>query len=744
MQPTRTASVIAQRSSAQGPHIPATGCAVIVSALRSASVVLLLMVMSTVVAQAQEMRGAWIARDYLVNRDSIAKAMDSLAANNFNTVFVNIWSRGYPLYPSSVFQSHTGITIDPNFVGRDVLREAIAEAHRAGLHIEAWFEYGFVGGYSGYLPGTGGKGKIFDAHPEWVAKQQNGTEIDGSSFYWMIHTRPDVQNFLIGMATEIARNYDVDGIELDRIRYSSLSYGYDAYTDSLYRAEHANAAPPTTTSDAVWKQWRADKLNQFIARAYDSIKAVNANLNVSNAPSMYSSSAYSSFDSFCQDWVWWVNNGKVDNVHVQSYVSSPATFGGYIDNMMSRITDDTRIYPSFATKPNSTPIASGVATQLIDVVRNKGLKGTAVWYFTDLLGYFPEIKANRFTSRTYPPYSSQHWRSNTATLPISNTAFALRTGTWSSSSNPGFSGNSIYASSTGSNSVEYTVTLPATGWYEVYVFTVVSSNRTTAAPYTIYSSSGTVQTTVDQTNSANAGWKKLGDYQFTAGTKKVVMVSNAGIVSGKLVSADAVLLTLNRKLSPTADPGSLPVELRDFSAEQAKHQVHLRWNTASEQNNLGFAVERMLPTSRQWTKVGFVDGHGTTAVPHSYAFSDEVQLPGLYRYRLQQVDQDGRTQYSFEMNVEVGAGPGTFELGQNFPNPFNPRTVIGYQLPVTARTTLTVHDLIGREVARLVDEIQGPGIYSVRFDAAAQPSGVYYYTLRSGSFTQTRRMLLLK
>ncbi|MFZ4622156.1 MAG: family 10 glycosylhydrolase [Bacteroidota bacterium] len=697
-------------------------------------------------ANAQEMRGAWIARDYLVNRDSIAKAMDSLAANNFNTVFVNIWSRGYPLYPSAVFQSQTGISIDPNFTGRDVLREAIAEAHRAGLHIEAWFEYGFVGGYSGYLPGTSGKGKIFDAHPEWVAKQQNGTEIDGSSFYWMVHTRPDVQNFLIGMAAEIARNYDVDGIELDRIRYSSLSYGYDTYTDSLYRAEHSNSAPPSTTSDATWKQWRADKLNQFIARAYDSIKAINQNLNVSNAPSMYSSSAYSSFDSFCQDWVWWVNNNKVDNVHVQSYVASPSTFSSYIDNMMSRINDDTKIYPSFATKPNSTPIAAGVATQLIDVIRNKGLKGTAVWYYTDLLGYFPEIKANRFTTRTYPPNSSLNWRTNTVTLPVSNTASAVRTGLWTSSANPGYSGNSLYASSTGTNTIEYTVNVPASGTYEVYVFTVISSNRTTAAPFTIYASSGTVQTTVDQTNSSNAGWKKLGDYYFTSGSKKILMVSNSGIVAGKLVSADAVLISLNRKLSPNADPGSLPVELEGFYGFHSRLNVHLYWNTATEQENLGFDIERK-SSAGVWKKLGFVEGKGTANSPNAYSYIDAVTQAGSYFYRLRQTDHDGIVSYSPEVTVIVKGYPEEYSLEQNYPNPFNPSTTIRFTVPDDDRARhvlLTVSDLLGRTTATLVNEQKRSGIYSVEWSPPALSSGTYFYTLRAGSFSETKKLFYMK
>ncbi|NUN70704.1 MAG: family 10 glycosylhydrolase [Bacteroidetes bacterium] len=504
-------------------------------------------------SQAQELRATWIARDQLTNRETIARAMDSLAANNFNTVIVNVWSRGYPLFPSDRFFERTGISIDPNYAGRDILQEAIAEGHRAGLHVEAWFEYGFVGGYSGYLPGTSGKGRIFDSHPEWVARQQNGTEIDGSGFYWMTHTRPDAQDLLIGMAMEVARRYDVDGIEMDRIRYSSLNYGYDAYTDSLYRAEHTGQAPPAP-SDTSWKRWRADKLNAFVARLYDSVKAVNPHITVSNAPSMYSSSAYSSYDSFCQDWVWWVNQNKVDNVLVQSYVASPSTFSSYIDNMKARITDDSRIHPSFAVKPNGTFIGAGTATSLISVVRGKALAGSGIWYSTDLTAVFPELKAGPYAAAAHPPHFPAQWRSFRTIVPIADTMKALRSGVWTSSANPGYAGPSLFASSSGSAVIQYSATVPVSGMYEVYAFAVTSANRTTAAPYTVHASTGQAAVTVDQSKSINAGWRKLGDFHFTQGAQHVVTLSNQGIGDGKLVSADAVMLVLNRRLSPMASP----------------------------------------------------------------------------------------------------------------------------------------------------------------------------------------------
>lgn len=85
-----------------------------------------------------------------------------------------------------------------------------------------------------------------------------------------------------------------------------------------------------------------------------------------------------------------------------------------------------------------------------------------------------------------------------------------------------------------------------------------------------------------------------------------------------------------------------------------------------------------------------------------------------------------------------------FGIEQNYPNPFNPTTIINYSVNSTRHTKLIVYDLIGREIATLVDQIQAPGTYSVRFDAANLSGGVYFYRLSAGNYTETKKMILQK
>ncbi|NOS86647.1 MAG: T9SS type A sorting domain-containing protein [Ignavibacteria bacterium] len=90
--------------------------------------------------------------------------------------------------------------------------------------------------------------------------------------------------------------------------------------------------------------------------------------------------------------------------------------------------------------------------------------------------------------------------------------------------------------------------------------------------------------------------------------------------------------------------------------------------------------------------------------------------------------------------------PRDFSLSQNYPNPFNPSTIIRLDISGTsaAKTSLIVYDLLGREVAVLVDENLRPGEYEVHFDGTNYPSGIYYYKLTTGNFSETRKMILLK
>ncbi|MBW7888718.1 MAG: T9SS type A sorting domain-containing protein, partial [Bacteroidetes bacterium] len=179
--------------------------------------------------------------------------------------------------------------------------------------------------------------------------------------------------------------------------------------------------------------------------------------------------------------------------------------------------------------------------------------------------------------------------------------------------------------------------------------------------------------------------------------------------------------------------------------------VELQWMTATEVNNYGFEVEKKLqdskiPKFQDWVKVGFVEGAGNSNSPKNYLFTDNNITDGKITYRLKQIDRDGNFTYSHEVEIEAGNIPQRFSLEQNYPNPFNPTTQIRFTIPVSSFTTLKVYDIVGREVAMLVNEVKEAGSYSVQLSMNEYQlsSGVYFYTLRAGNFVATKKMLLMK
>ncbi len=186
----------------------------------------------------------------------------------------------------------------------------------------------------------------------------------------------------------------------------------------------------------------------------------------------------------------------------------------------------------------------------------------------------------------------------------------------------------------------------------------------------------------------------------------------------------------------------LPVELSSFTSVISNSNVTLNWSTSSETNNSRFDIERS--SNGVWSKVGAVNGNGTTTEVRNYTFTDKGLASGTYNYRLKQIDFNGNYEYHNLSNEVVIGVPSVFDLAQNYPNPFNPSTTINYQISAPGKVTLSLYDLNGREVKSLVNETKEAGYYSVSLNASDLSSGIYFYTLTSGNFVQTKKLSLVK
>ncbi len=203
---------------------------------------------------------------------------------------------------------------------------------------------------------------------------------------------------------------------------------------------------------------------------------------------------------------------------------------------------------------------------------------------------------------------------------------------------------------------------------------------------------------------------------------------------------------------------SLPVELTSFTADNSRAgEITLHWVTESEIENLGFILERGAEsedgTTAEWTEIASyitdesLRGQGSVTYRTEYSFTDKTVEPGVtYDYRLADVSYAGEKVYHAlnVLGVAVTEIPEEFALFPAYPNPFNPETVIRYQLSADSDVSLQIYDLKGQMIETLLNKTQDPGFYKVNWKPNNLPSGVYFCKLTIGDRVSTQKLILLK
>ena len=195
--------------------------------------------------------------------------------------------------------------------------------------------------------------------------------------------------------------------------------------------------------------------------------------------------------------------------------------------------------------------------------------------------------------------------------------------------------------------------------------------------------------------------------------------------------------------------GQLPVELVSFDATAGDGRVLLNWSTASETDNDYFLLYRRVAGSTVFNTHAQIEGSGTSTTQRDYSYTDNACVNGItYEYRLADVDING-LETVHEMIVEAtpfaGAEvPTEYALHQNWPNPFNATTMFRFDIREAGQVTLKIFDLMGREVATLVNEERAAGFHTISWDASELATGIYFYRLEVNGFTDVKKMLFLK
>ncbi|WP_071994136.1 glycoside hydrolase family 10 protein [Synechocystis sp. PCC 7509] len=361
-----------------------------------------------------ELRGVWltnVASGVLYTPWGVNRAISQLAKLKFNTIYPVVWNRGNTFYPSSVTKKVTGRDRDLSLqvlkFNQDVLAQIVKQAHRQGLRVIPWFEYGFMAPTNS---------QIAKRHPDWLTARRNASKISVdvnqqkatnskvvdpmlTKGVWLNPFHPEVQKFMLNMIVEVVTNYDVEGIQFDDHFGLPSDFGYDRFTVNLYQQEHQGKNPPNNPQDAQWLRWRADKLTNFMERVYKAVKAVKPKCLVTLSPNPQEYA----YRATLQDWQTWVNRGLVEELICQIYRNDQKTFLAELQQTaLQTARKKIPVGIGILTGSVTNPVALKQIKQQVQLVRDRGYSGVSFFYWESLWGYItpesPQERRNGFSS----------------------------------------------------------------------------------------------------------------------------------------------------------------------------------------------------------------------------------------------------------------------------------------------------------------------------------------------------------
>jgi hypothetical protein len=200
-----------------------------------------------------------------------------------------------------------------------------------------------------------------------------------------------------------------------------------------------------------------------------------------------------------------------------------------------------------------------------------------------------------------------------------------------------------------------------------------------------------------------------------------------------------------------AEDNSLPVTLSHFKASLIGTGVLLNWQTESELENLGYLIHRRIKGKDRWIEIASYQtdndllGQGNSSEASEYHYKDLTVKEGIiYQYQLADVSYAGEIVYHSAVEIEIDKLVTSYKLGNAYPNPFNPKTIINYELPITNYVELSIYNISGQKLVTLISEKQEAGSYKVEWNASGYASGVYYYHLKAGSFQAVKKVIFMK
>ncbi|WP_019506686.1 glycoside hydrolase family 10 protein [Pleurocapsa sp. PCC 7319] len=278
-----------------------------------------------------EVRGMWLDRGTIVKAKSeadLVKIFDRMATAGINTVFFETVNSGYTIYPSKVAPKQ-----NPLVEGWDPLKVAIKLAHERGMELHAWvWTFAAVNQRHNTIINLPRNylGPVLSKHPDWALTDHEGSRFHYSSGkVFLDPANPDVRNYLTSLLTEIATDYDVDGVHLDYIRYpfqsptGKITYGYGRVAREQFAAQTGIDPIQLDPQHPLWSEWtefRIEQIDSFVASVSQNLKQLRPDLTLSTAvfPMPYRERT----SKIQQNWENWVAKEWIDMLIPMTYAEN--------------------------------------------------------------------------------------------------------------------------------------------------------------------------------------------------------------------------------------------------------------------------------------------------------------------------------------------------------------------------------------------------------------------------------------
>jgi uncharacterized lipoprotein YddW (UPF0748 family) len=335
-----------------------------------------------------ELRGIWIRLPE--DTHEIPLILDKIQKSGFNAIFVETLYHGHVIFPGSNFP------IRPEYAGKDVLKLVVDEAHQRGIAVHCWTEVFYLQVDTVKYPKFP-KSPLFDIHPDWLLLTKKGetSDVAENAHIFADPANPSVQAYLLEFYRDLASRYNIDGINIDYIRYPSgqPDTGYTEFARKTFQNE--TGADPVNIDPAVdnemwmkWVKWREDRVTNFVNQLAETIRKQNPKLILSAAifAKYYKERGK---NTIYQDWETWLSNNYLDVIIPMAYAPNPSGIKADVDEVLEKNKGATLVMPALAVPITREDMYGGSGhppiEEQIKLIRSMKLKGHTVFCYDWIL-----------------------------------------------------------------------------------------------------------------------------------------------------------------------------------------------------------------------------------------------------------------------------------------------------------------------------------------------------------------------